>query len=245
MSDRTRSGAWWLLFLWSSVVCIAWVVGLVAWLAARPPVFLLLGAGYGLFLAVMMARMAAILFPSWRVVDRYPLLFPMHRPEPGGMPPLAELGLLLVVLTGFLAMFVGAGRQWTLNFIFLCLGVTMMMRGNYLSRATPKDNLTTRTRWTRADPEVWRRTHRFAGKLYFATGAVFCVLALFMSSRLVPILVVVGCVLAIGVLARMYSHRIYLRIHGGVEPLEEEEFEDRLKGFARREIRRVRARRRG
>ncbi|HMK89911.1 MAG TPA: SdpI family protein [Methylocystis sp.] len=50
------------------------------------------------------------------------------------------------------------------------LGLLFALIGNFLGKVTVNFFVGIRTPWTLADPEVWLRTHRFAGRLFVAVG---------------------------------------------------------------------------
>lgn len=62
--------------------------------------------------------------------------------------------------------------------ILFALGALMIALGNYLPRVRPNYTFGIRTPWTLASEDNWRRTHRFAGPVFMAAGAVMLVSAL-------------------------------------------------------------------
>jgi uncharacterized membrane protein len=52
----------------------------------------------------------------------------------------------------------------------LALSGLMLLLGNVLGRVRPNFFVGIRTPWTLADDQVWRRTHRLAGKTFFGGG---------------------------------------------------------------------------
>lgn len=61
------------------------------------------------------------------------------------------------------------------TFFLTALGVGLTALGNYLPRVKPNYTFGVRLPWTLADEENWRRTHRFAGPVMVAAGAVIVV----------------------------------------------------------------------
>jgi len=88
------------------------------------------------------------------------------------------------------------------------LGVLLAALGNLFGKTTRNFFFGIRTPWTIASEEVWLRTHRFAGRLIVATGALV-VLAAFFDLGSVLILPAVVLVVLVSV---VYSYVIYRRL---------------------------------
>ena len=89
----------------------------------------------------------------------------------------AALLLVFVVHVGLLAHGAGLlaepGRLLT-----LALAAFLLVAGNFMGRVRPNWFIGIRTPWTLADDGVWQRTHRLAGKLMVAAGALLVPLCL-------------------------------------------------------------------
>lgn len=84
-----------------------------------------------------------------------------------------------LVLTAFLSVIFGVTIFYNLGFSFDIqrivlsgIGVLFLLLGNYMGRIRFNYFFGIRTPWTLADEEVWRKTHRMAGPLWMAAGAV-------------------------------------------------------------------------
>lgn len=75
------------------------------------------------------------------------------------------LGLHLATLVFNLGYKVDIGRSVTLG-----LGLLFALLGRGLPRITPNYFVGIRTPWTLASAQVWTKTHRFGGKLFFWSG---------------------------------------------------------------------------
>ncbi|MBR3630499.1 MAG: SdpI family protein [Oscillospiraceae bacterium] len=56
---------------------------------------------------------------------------------------------------------------WALPLLFSGLMIAM---GNYLPTLRPNSGIGIRVKWTMENEQVWKQTHRFAGKLWVVTG---------------------------------------------------------------------------
>ena len=66
--------------------------------------------------------------------------------------------------------------------VSLC-GVLFAVMGNILPKVKSNFFMGIKNPWTLSDPEVWNRTHRLAGKLFFFGGLVIFALPWFLSER--------------------------------------------------------------
>lgn len=62
--------------------------------------------------------------------------------------------------------------------VTLVIGLLFALMGNQMRRLQPNFFIGIRTPWTLRDPEVWRRTHVYGGRIYFVVGWFVVALAL-------------------------------------------------------------------
>lgn len=82
---------------------------------------------------------------------------------------------LAVVLDSALVITVlkGLGQEIPINkMFFFLLGLTFVVIGNYLPQVKSNYFIGIRTAWTLNNAEVWRRTHRVSGPVWFVGGFV-------------------------------------------------------------------------
>ena len=94
--------------------------------------------------------------------------------------------LLLFLLTLTAVTLVEALRPGTLSVgrvVTLALGVLLAFLGNRLPKVKSNFFLGFRTPWTLSDPDVWNRTHRAGGILFFALGAALVPCGLFLPEQ--------------------------------------------------------------
>jgi uncharacterized membrane protein len=126
-----------------------------------------------------------------------------------GVIQFAILGYLFFVNTLVLA----AGLGWPVSVNRLMpigLGGLFAFLGNFMGKVTPNFFVGVRTPWTLADPEVWLRTHRFAGWLMMVTG-----LAVAVAGPLgVGMRWLLGAMILSALVPAVYSYFIYRRLEG-------------------------------
>lgn len=82
------------------------------------------------------------------------------------------LSLILVPVTLLIAM----GAEISVGVIVTCLvGVLLIVLGNYLPKCRQNYTVGIKLPWTLSDEDNWNKTHRMAGWLWIAGGAVFIV----------------------------------------------------------------------
>jgi uncharacterized membrane protein len=58
------------------------------------------------------------------------------------------------------------------SIVIFCVSALFMILGNYFGKIRQNYFVGIRVPWTIADEDVWNRTHRLAGKLWVAAGAI-------------------------------------------------------------------------
>lgn len=83
------------------------------------------------------------------------------------------------ILTGFFAVLYFATLGAALGYlqdvssiVIFCISALFMLMGNYFGKIRQNYFIGIRVPWTIADEDVWNRTHRLAGKLWFLAGVL-------------------------------------------------------------------------
>jgi uncharacterized membrane protein len=99
---------------------------------------------------------------------------------------LYQLKFVMVLFMSILALYIiySTKNQTTSNvsFVFAILGALFMVLGNYFKVIQPNYFIGIKTPWTLENIEVWKKTHVFAGKLWFIAGFVIIVGSLIIDS---------------------------------------------------------------
>ena len=68
--------------------------------------------------------------------------------------------------------------------------------------------------WTHSDERIWKKTHRFAGKVYFMGGLIGAIYGILFDPHSVPYMPViwVGYVFALLLLSNIYSYMVYRKL---------------------------------
>lgn len=95
------------------------------------------------------------------------------------------------------------------------IGAFFIGMGNYLPRVRQNYTLGIKTPWALADPDNWRRTHRFGGACFMVVGVSLIVLGFLGGILPETWILAVIMVLAIGSVAAMYvySYLIWRKSH--------------------------------
>ena len=82
------------------------------------------------------------------------------------------VALVMAVIQG-LTLAVSLGMKVDMvRSLLLAVGVMFMVLGNYMPRMRSNWWMGIRTPWTLENEEVWRRTHRLGGRMFFVAGLV-------------------------------------------------------------------------
>ena len=92
--------------------------------------------------------------------------------------------------------------------LLLVLGFFALM-GNYFSTFPPNYFVGIRTPWTLEDPENWRKTHRFAGRMWVSVSLLLIPLAFFLFESLFFMLFMAGTLL-MAFVPILYSFLLFL-----------------------------------
>jgi uncharacterized membrane protein len=82
---------------------------------------------------------------------------------------------LLLAMYAFIHLWIRGQMIGTSLFMPLMVGAVIMLVGNYLPKLKSNWFVGIRTPWTLSSEEAWRKTHRLAGWLFVASGAVIIV----------------------------------------------------------------------
>ncbi|UOF92107.1 SdpI family protein [Fodinisporobacter ferrooxydans] len=105
----------------------------------------------------------------------------------------------------------GIGMQFPLVMLLqLMLGILFVILGNWLGRVRHNYFIGIRTPWTLANETVWKKTHRFVGKLYVISGVIIGFAAALPHT--VGFVVMIALILLSSSMGIVYSFMIYRRI---------------------------------
>lgn len=120
-----------------------------------------------------------------------------------------QFKFILVLLMSLLALFIiyiSKNQSFSSpNFIFILIGVLFIVLGNYFKVIQPNYFIGIRTPWTLENIEVWRSTHVFAGKLWFAGGFLIVLGALLFEAAFFGT-VFISLVIVLALVPMAYSY---------------------------------------
>ncbi len=95
------------------------------------------------------------------------------------------LNLIVLALAIIQVAALGNALGWQIpipRVVMMVVGLLLALMGNQMRRLQPNFFIGIRTPWTLRDPEVWRRTHVYGGRVYFFVGWLVVVLALLLPT---------------------------------------------------------------
>lgn len=90
------------------------------------------------------------------------------------------------------------------------IGMIFIVLGNVMQRVRSNFFIGIRTPWALSNEEVWRKTHRFGGRLFFG-GGVLLVLSTFVSGAIKEYLII-GVIAVIVIVPYVYSYIVYKKL---------------------------------
>ena len=114
-------------------------------------------------------------------------------------------GISFIMLTG-----TGEAMQSNefVRFVIAGTGIMFIVMGNYLPKTRQNWFLGIRTPWTLSSEYTWEKTHRLAGRLFFAVGFI-CLIAAFTVDGIGLVAVVTGSAVSTALISIVYSFFVY------------------------------------
>ncbi|MBC6971295.1 SdpI family protein [Bacillus sp. Xin] len=118
-------------------------------------------------------------------------------------------GLLVVLFIGNIDIITnGLGYNLFINRVpELIVGILFLIIGNYLPQCKPNFFVGMRNPWTLSSEEVWRKTHRFSGKVFVALG-LFMIVSIVVPANLRSYMMLAMILIAV-LLTNGYSYVLY------------------------------------
>ena len=113
--------------------------------------------------------LALLLIPTFLIFKLIPIIDPKNKINSMGNSfekiQIATMGFLSAIAT-FIVHIAVSGDNSPNNILYAIMGISFMVLGNYFPTIKPNYFLGIRTPWTLENETVWRKTHRFGGRIY-------------------------------------------------------------------------------
>ena len=120
-----------------------------------------------------------------------------------------QLKFIFVLMMSVLAVYIihasSIATLTSAKFIFIGIAMIIAVLGNYLQSIKPNYFIGIRTPWTLESNEVWKLTHRLAGKLWVSGGILIGILTLFIDKNLF-FWIFIGIIIIITIIPLLYSY---------------------------------------
>lgn len=120
-----------------------------------------------------------------------------------------KLKFVFVLFMSLLCIYIiySAHTESLTSFNHICIGtgIIIAILGNYMQSIKPNYFIGFRTPWTLESNEVWKLTHRLAGKLFLAGGVLMIILATLINNSWF-LWVYVGIITIIVIIPLIYSY---------------------------------------
>jgi uncharacterized membrane protein len=95
------------------------------------------------------------------------------------------------------------------NLLIALIGILLAMLGNYFQAVRPNYFIGIRTPWTLESEDVWKKTHRLAGRLYVAGGVLITLLSFIINSIFALTVVFISIVVVMVLIPVVFSYTQY------------------------------------
>lgn len=106
------------------------------------------------------------------------------------------------------------GRIQTGKVVLIAFSIMFVLLGNYMPKIQSNFYMGIKTPWTLASDEVWRKTHRFAGKLYVCSGGLTLLASLLLPASVAG-WILMALVLGTSVVVMLASYLWWREEDGG------------------------------
>lgn len=168
------------------------------------------------------SRAVAVIFPPtlacvlWGLLLFLPQIDPRRRNYGTFIGFYRALRLAIVIVLAVLyatTLLAGAGYHVSIPTVTtIMVAALVIFLGNFMGRVRHNYFVGVRTPWTLANEEVWRQTHRIAGRL-FVVGGFLPLVGLIFTPKAAFVLLLVGILGAAGA-SVIYSYVAYRRVVG-------------------------------
>lgn len=119
--------------------------------------------------------------------------------------------LFIFFILNILVILYGLGYDIPMSSVgTVFIGSIFIVLGNVMQRVRSNFFLGLRTPWTLSNEEVWRKTHRFGGKLFFGCGIIL-ILTTFLPGALKQF-IIIGVLVIIVITPYLYSYWQYKKL---------------------------------
>lgn len=124
-----------------------------------------------------------------------------------------KLRLLITLFFSFLSgmiLYVSATNQIASFTDIISVSICLLFAGigNYMGTIKPNYFTGVRTPWTLSDEEIWRKTHKFAGKLWFFGGLILALVVVLFPSVTAFIILSAG-IIVLALIPVLYSYLLF------------------------------------
>ncbi|WMJ84911.1 SdpI family protein [Oscillospiraceae bacterium LTW-04] len=166
---------------------------------------------YNLWIVSALSPLLAVLFPVMAKID------PRRRNYQKFSA--AYQGFMIVILLFFLMMnsiviseALNPGRISVSTVVTIGVGLLFVFLGNIMPKIKSNFYMGARTPWTLSDPDVWFKTNRLSGYLFFISGIIICVCPFILTEKM-TFIVLMAITVIVAVIPAVMSYLWYRKNH--------------------------------
>lgn len=89
------------------------------------------------------------------------------------------------------------GKLSIVKILIILIGSLFVFIGNMMPKVKSNFTFGLKTPWTLSDPDVWNKTNRLGGRLFFVTGSLMIISGLFLTQTITYWITIVGTILIV------------------------------------------------
>ena len=124
--------------------------------------------------------------------------------------------LLTTIFISALSIFIlnksNSGSMKNPTMLIALIGGFIAIMGNYFQTVKPNYFLGIRTPWTLEDEQVWKNTHRMAGRIWMVSGILIVILSFLIKSNSSMILIFLFITIIISIIPIIYSYTEFKKL---------------------------------
>ncbi len=119
------------------------------------------------------------------------------------------LVIFISILSIYLLYIIKEGSIKNPNLIITLLGALFVVLGNYIQTIRPNYFIGIRTPWTLENDIVWKKTHRFGGRLWMIGGLIISLISLSLNNSNMCTIVMIVLIVVLAFIPVIYSYKVF------------------------------------
>lgn len=170
---------------------------------------------YTLWMMAALSPVLAILFPVMAKIDPRRRNYEKFGGAYQGF--MVVMQLFLLTMNGIvISEALNPGRISVSTVVTVGVGLLFVFIGNIMPKVKSNFYMGARTPWTLSDPDVWFKTNRLSGYLFFVSGIIICVCPFILTEKMTFVIMMI-ITFIVALIPSIMSYFWYRKNHHGNE----------------------------